>query len=199
MDLIQLQKFHAIKRSKKHQLLDKFFLYMTVLTCSLFCSSPFWFPSLFSSIKLLLFGSLPKISSVLLSAKFIFIFGNIIIILLIGESKFFASKTLPAPSDVYYNEYVNRKRGLQTSSTPQEKKEKEKEIVFKENASKTCGGGKMEVRVWGEEKLELVNARENLDGEDDFNLPTEELNKRADDFIARVNRQRRLEARLLLG
>jgi hypothetical protein len=27
-------------------------------------------------------------------------------------------------------------------------------------------------------------------------LPTEELNKRADDFIARVNRQRMLEARL---
>ncbi|KAF2302674.1 hypothetical protein GH714_000706 [Hevea brasiliensis] len=55
----------------------------------------------------------------------------------------------------------------------------------------------MEVKVWDERKLKVENERENLDGEE-FCLPIEELKKRADDFIARVNRQRMLEARLLL-
>ncbi|KAF2311496.1 hypothetical protein GH714_024343 [Hevea brasiliensis] len=104
----------------------------------------------------------------------------------------------PKTSDVYYNEYINRKRGLQASSTLLEKKEREGEILFKENASKTCEGGKIEVKVWDEGKLEVENERGYLDGEDEPSLPAEELNKRADDFIARVNRQRRLEARLLL-
>ncbi|KAJ9140139.1 hypothetical protein P3X46_030821 [Hevea brasiliensis] len=198
MDLIQLRKFHAIKRSKMHQIPDSFLLYMMLLTCSLFCSTPFWFPYLFSCTKLSLVVSLPKFSSVFLSPKFIFIIGNLIIILLIGESKFFASNSLPAASDVYYNEYINRKRGLQASSTLLEKKEREGEILFKENASKTCEGGKIEVKVWDEGKLEVENERGDLDGEDEPSLPAEELNKRADDFIARVNRQRRLEARLLL-
>ncbi|KAG8638642.1 uncharacterized protein LOC110599813 [Manihot esculenta] len=199
MDLIQLRKIHAVKRSKMHQIIDRFFLHVILLTSSLFCTSPLWFPSLFSSTKLYLFVSIPKISSVLLSAKFIFVVGNLIIILLIGESKFFASNSLPAAADVYYDEYINRKRGLQASSSLMEKKERRGEILFKENASKTCGGRKFEVKVWDETKLEVENQREDLNAEEELSLPAEELNKRADDFIARVNRQRRLEARLLLA
>ncbi|EEF51748.1 conserved hypothetical protein [Ricinus communis] len=176
MDLIQLQKIHAINKSKRHQLLD------------------------ISSIKLFLFISLPKISSTLLNSKIIFIVGNLIIILLIGESKFFTSNSIPAATDAYYNEYVNRKRGLRNSSTLEEKKATNTNTSFKENASKSCEGvKKIKVEVWDEGNSEVAEKeREDLDGEEEISLPAEELNKRADDFIARVNRQRMQEARLLL-
>jgi len=49
-----------------------------------------------------------------------------------------------------------------------------------------------------EGNLKVHKEREDLEGEEEFSLPTEELKKRADDFIARVNRQRMLEARLLV-
>ena len=67
-----------------------------------------------------------------------------------GESKFFASNTISAASDVYYNEYINRKKDLQNSPTIHEQKKKDsgsKDASFKENASKTCEGVlKMEVK-----------------------------------------------------
>lgn len=197
MDLINLRKIHAINKSKKYQLRDNFFLYsITVLACSLFCSSPFWFPSPFSSLKLFLFVSLPKISSFFLSSKFLFIVGNLIIIVLVGESKFFASNCPPV-SDVYYDEYINRKRSLQTSSTVEEKKERKVQKTFKEKAIKISeDGGKIEKKGWGKGHFQEEKEREDTCGEDELSLPTDELNKRADDFIARVNEQMRLEARL---
>ncbi|WCJ36294.1 hypothetical protein M5689_017500 [Euphorbia peplus] len=193
MDLIQLHKIHAMNKSKKNQLLDNFFLYTIILiACSVLCSSPFWFPSLISSIKLLIFVYLPKIISFLLSPKLVFIVGNLIIILLLGKSKFFVSNSLPPISDVYYNEFINRTRGHQM-----EKKEGKAEQAIREDGMKSCEV-KMEVKVWDEGNVvELVKERDDLHGEDEINLPTEELNKRADDFIARVNRQRRHEAGML--
>ncbi|XVF54722.1 hypothetical protein PTKIN_Ptkin05aG0203900 [Pterospermum kingtungense] len=164
MDPILMQKFEAIKKSKKSkklQLLDKLFQYTLVaFTCSLF------FSSLFASIKDFLFIFLPKISSILCSPKVLFFVGNLIVVVLIGESKFFAS----ASGDVYYDEYVNQSRSLRKSSAMEVKKMK----PFEE-------GVKREVKK----------------GKNEHVLPTEELKKRADDFIAKVNRQRRLEATLL--
>ncbi|KAJ6339538.1 hypothetical protein OIU77_007485 [Salix suchowensis] len=179
MDLIKLREIHAFNKSKKHRLLDNCFLYScTVLTCTLFCSSPFWFPSLFHSMKLFLFVSLPKLCSLLLSPKFIFIVGNLIIVVLVGESKYFTSSS-PSATDVYYDEYIDQKKSLQASSAGVgEKKEVKTEESYKEKQSKTC---------------ESMKERKDLEGEE-FSLPTEELKKRADDFIARVNRQRMHEA-----
>ncbi|XWS47787.1 hypothetical protein CRYUN_Cryun13aG0015200 [Craigia yunnanensis] len=198
MDPIVMQKFQAIKKSKKskkQQLLDKFFLYTFIpFACSIFCSSPFWFPYLFSSMKDLLFISLPKMSSILYSPKILFLVGNLIVVVLIGESKYFASGS-SLSGDVYYDEYVDRSRTLRNSSTLEVKKEK-KMKPLEENLKRTCL-----VSVTGrlvEEIREVKKQKNDLEGEQQLILPTEELKKRADDFIARINRQRKLEARLLL-
>jgi hypothetical protein len=66
----------------------------------------------------------------------------------------------------------------------------------KEKRSRTCENGKKnEGKGMAEANLKVHEERKDLQ-EDALSLPTEELNKRADDFIARVNRQRMLEARL---
>jgi len=196
MDLIKLREIHAVNKSKKHQLLDNFFLYsLTVLACTLFCSSPFWFPCLFDSVKLFLFGSPPKLGSVFLSPKFIFIVGNLIIFVLVGESKFFTTNSPPA-TDVYYDEYIDHKWSLQTASSVEQKKETNMGKSSKEKRSRTCENGKKnEGKGMAEANLKVHEERKDLQ-EDALSLPTEELNKRADDFIARVNRQRVLEATL---
>ncbi|CAA6659972.1 unnamed protein product [Spirodela intermedia] len=51
---------------------------------------------------------------------------------------------------------------------------------------------------WGEEEEEEPEEEEEEEEEEEKNaLPAEELNKRVEDFIARVNSQRSLEARLI--
>ncbi|XP_022736891.1 uncharacterized protein LOC111289819 [Durio zibethinus] len=190
MDPIVMQKFQAIKKfkkSKKQQLLDKFFLYTFIaFTCSMFCSSPFWLPYLFSSMKGFLFISLPKMGSISHCPKLLFLVGNLIIAVLIGESKYFASG--PSLSgDAYYDEFVDRSKCPRNSSTLEVKKEKK---------MKPCL-----VSVTGrlvEETREVTKQKNDSVGEHELILPTKELKKRADDFIARVNRQRRIEAELLL-
>ncbi|XP_022756027.1 uncharacterized protein LOC111303832 [Durio zibethinus] len=199
MDPILMQKFQAIKKSKKskkQQLLDKFFVCTFIaFTCSLFCSSPFWLPYLFSSMKDFLFISLPKTSSILYSPKLLFLVGNLIVVVLIGESKFFASAS-SLPGDVYYNEYVDQSRNLRNSSTLAENKDNKILEPFEANVKRTClvsvsGRQVEEIREAKMEKNDLERKNEPI-------LPADqELKKRADDFIARVNRQRRLEARLL--
>ncbi|KAF9668056.1 hypothetical protein SADUNF_Sadunf15G0087600 [Salix dunnii] len=195
MDLIKLREIHAINKSKKHRLLDNFFLYScTVLTCTLFCSSPFWFPSLFHSMKLFLFVSLPKLFSLLLSPKFIFIVGNLIIFVLVGESKYFTSNS-PSATIGYYDEYIDQKKSLQASSANvEEKKEVKMEKSYKEKQSQTCESGEnIGGKGLSEGNLKVHKERKDLEGEE-YSLPTEALKKRADDFIARVNRQRMHEA-----
>ena len=198
MDPIVTQKFQAIKKSKKsnkQQLVDKFMYTFIVFTCSIFCSSPFWLPYLFSSMKDFLFISLPKMSSILYSPKLLFLVGNLIVVVLIGESKYFASGS-SLSGDMYYDEYVDRSRSLRNSSTLEVKKE-QKMKPFEENVTRTCL-----VSVTGrlvEEIREVKKQKNYSEGEHELILPTEELKKRADDFIARVNRQRKLEARLQLN
>ncbi|KAJ8772444.1 hypothetical protein K2173_027621 [Erythroxylum novogranatense] len=189
MDLNMFQRIHATRRSNKHQVLGNFLLYsLTVLTCSLFCSSPIWFPSLLSYLKIFVFSFLPGITSLLISPRSLFIVGNLIIIALIGESRFLASNLSPS-ANAYYDEYINQKRSFQPSAISEEKKDKKLENKSSEDGTKVEGKEREELA----ENLK-VNEKEDGDGED--GLPTEELKKRADDFIARVNRQRMLEARL---
>ncbi|KAL4361064.1 hypothetical protein GQ457_04G014990 [Hibiscus cannabinus] len=79
-------------------------------------------------------------------------------------------------TNMYYEEYVDgsRRGRLGNSSTPEHKKE-EKMKPVEEKVKKGCLGDVQEIV-----------------------LPSEELKKRADDFIARVNRQRMCEDRLVL-
>lgn len=118
-----------------------------------------------------------------------FIVGNLIVGVLIGESKIFSSGTSSA-----CDEYINISRSLQSPSTIEVKAEGTTTVKYvEENVVKRTGED-------GEDIKEIAWAEENdvLDGNNDFALPAEELSKRADDFIARVNKQRQLEDSLLL-
>jgi hypothetical protein len=192
MDPINLEKLRAIKKYKSNQLLgNQFLYYLTVLTCGLFCCSPFWYPSLSSSMKVFLFSFLPNTCSALFSYKFAFIIGNLIVAVLIGQSKIFSSKPSQA-SDVLYHEYINRSRSLQSSSTIDVKSRGKTLICVEENVKRTEKDGEDTGAIrWAE-------AKEDLDGNNGFALPAEELFRRADDLIARVKRNRKLEARILL-
>ncbi|KAF7124386.1 hypothetical protein RHSIM_Rhsim12G0177300 [Rhododendron simsii] len=220
----------------KQQLLDNLFIYsLTAMTSSFLCFSPFLHP-LFSCIKVLLVLPNPQIASVLFSSKFLFIVGNLIFIILIGQSKIFTSYAT-STSDVCCKSLDNL--------PPLDKKEEENsETFFEERIITSCEGGEGQLEEWIEEKQdpeeeldgegkseELIeekqdaegkklqerieenqDAEEELDGEgkleewkeekrdaeeesegEGLGSPVEKLNKRFDDFIARVQRRRSLE------
>ncbi|KAB1217489.1 hypothetical protein CJ030_MR4G008747 [Morella rubra] len=193
MDHIKIEKVRAINKYNRPRLLDNLFLYsLTALTCSLYCSSHFWFPGLSSAMNVFLSVTLPKVTCVFLSYKFVFIVGNLIVVVLIGESKILSSDPSP-PIDVLYDEYINWGRSLQSSLTIFEVKRQGKAGNYAEENVKTSSED-------GEnfEAITSAEGNKDSDGNNDFALPAEELSKRADDLIARMNKQRRLEARLLL-
>ena len=137
-------------------------------------------------MKVFLFVSLPKIGSVFMSYKFMFIVGNLIVGVLIGESKVFSYSNPSSASD---HEYINMSQSLQSSSTTEVKEEGTTMKSVEENEKRSTSKD-------GEDIKEIILSEENKDLDEiyDFALPAEELSKRADDFIARVNEQRRLEA-----
>ncbi|RVX17929.1 hypothetical protein CK203_004036 [Vitis vinifera] len=149
-------------------------------------NSPFWLPSLSSSMRV--FVSLPKLGSLLFSSKSVFVIGSLIIIFLVGDSKALTSESSPA-SEVYYDEYVSVSRNLWSLSGHEEKGEMKGEKFFEEKVERYKNGEGGKWKKWEMEKKPKVK----LGGEENLSLP--ELNKRADDFIARINRQRRLEAK----
>ncbi|CAK9183199.1 unnamed protein product [Ilex paraguariensis] len=171
MDPLRMKKIQAMKKYKKQQILCNLIVYsLTAFTCMLFCSSPFWHPPLRATMNVFLTISLPKMTSLFLGSKFLFILGNLIVIFLVQQSNIFNPDS-SSGCDVCYDEYVNRTRTLRNHS-PLDKKEERKLVESLENVQGT---------------------HEDLDGEE-LSLPAEELNKRVDDFIARINKQRRLEA-----
>ncbi|KAJ0578448.1 hypothetical protein HanIR_Chr05g0248051 [Helianthus annuus] len=202
---IHAYKTRANKKHKGNQLLNEFILYsLTTLACTSFCSSPL--------------------------CKALFIVGNLIVIFLLGESKFFSSK-LDAYNDVGHSKYECKCLDQLQAHPSQEHKGKKvskdtpkQKMQVKILESKSCEEGdndeffelhcdeetsesevdqmaesfdrdmedmrclEWEVKVVDEER------HEGIEGDGDVSLPAEELNKLVDDFIARINRQRRLEA-----
>lgn len=125
-----------------------------------------------------------------------------------------------------YNEYVERTRSLRApTSMFQEKKEErtelpilsqkednakileEKEVdetkedkheVDQDEDFKECEGTDEEEKEEEKEKKEEEIEQEKKEEEEAAGIPAEELNKRVEAFIARVNKQRSLEARFLV-
>lgn len=88
MDSIDVEKIQALRKYKEQQFVSNLLFYaLAALTFGLFCTSPFWFPSLYSSTKTLVCVSIPRIIFVFLSAKSLFILGNLIVIFLLRDSK----------------------------------------------------------------------------------------------------------------
>ncbi|PPD91493.1 hypothetical protein GOBAR_DD11572 [Gossypium barbadense] len=188
MDPNLMQKFQAIKQSKKckkQQLLDKLLLYTCIaVTCCVFCSTPFWLPYL----KNFLFISLPKMGSIMYNPKLLFFVGNLIVVVLIGESKIFAY--FSGSGGVYYVDHPSGSLGNDGSVVEVKKEMKMKQYYSEEKVKAICVV---------EEIREVNKGNNGSEGKyHELVLPTEDLEKRADDFIARVNRQRRLEAAGLL-
>lgn len=173
MDTTKVEKLQAMKRyGRRHHFIRILIQYLTaIILLGLFLSSPLWLSTIFSSLKFFYFVSLPNLRAIVFGPKFLFIVCNLIVVFLIGESKLSKSSLT---HDIY-EEYMSRNTNLQRFSTSESKKGSVFEKAFTE------GGGK------GEE--EKGTGREEEDGYEDL----DELNRRVEEFIARVNKQRRLE------
>lgn len=179
MDPISIEKIRAMKkyrrsRRQRQQQLPNLTLYM-VATCvlCLLLTSPAWFPSLCSLLSSFFLTTLPDLATAfLLSPKCLFIVGNLIVAFLISESRLVPPSSQPASvldvngiHEDIHEEHVKRSVVSAMVTTT---------AVFADHG--TLVGG-----VWEGEK-------EELQGE-------EELEKRVEDFIARVKTQRKLEAK----
>ncbi|OIT31572.1 PREDICTED: uncharacterized protein LOC109208520 [Nicotiana attenuata] len=219
MDSLQMKKIQAMNKYRKQRLLNKLMLYsFTALSCSLFLSSPLWYPILRSFVKVFLFDSIPKVGALVFSPKCIFIVGNLIVIVLVGESKIFKSRSSSLASNVKLNstkEQENEEKdqknfifiageskifrsshyslpfnGREVNHEVKEEEfygygDKEEDQKIRENCTRYCGENEKDQK---EEKYKGDYQ------EFKFAAEPNELSKRADDFIARVNKQIRLEA-----
>lgn len=221
MDPIKAEKLQAMKSYRKGQFVYNLLPHsLFALTCSFLCCFPFWFASLSSYMKCLFISlSLPNIWSSFFNPNCLFVVVNIIIVFLVGESKLLDASDSSSPVADIYSEYVERSQSLkrQQESRLQEKKEESKLEAYKEemnlkdelNIIKSADEDQ-EVKskddevddefedCRDQEDVDITNIAEEdeRDGEDEdeeSGLPAEELNKRVEEFIARVNKQRRLE------
>ncbi|KAK7847907.1 hypothetical protein CFP56_006081 [Quercus suber] len=201
---IKAEKLRAMNSYNKSQFLYNLALHALVaLTCSLLCSYPNWFPSLRYSMKHFLFTSLPNLSSFLVNPKCVFIIFNVIVVFLMGESKLVSSNS--SPSNEIYDEYVERSESLRgpSHSTFEERKERTVETNISDTHKKE--ERKLEMNLV-EDKVNRIETREvkkeevkevvEVEDDDDDGDDDEEINKKAEEFIARVNKQLWLEAKL---
>ncbi|KAF7834009.1 11-beta-hydroxysteroid dehydrogenase 1B-like isoform X1 [Senna tora] len=114
--------------------------------------------------------------------------GNIIIVVLILNSRIFSSSKSSSSSttDVYYDEYIKSRVSTQTQRPQDPNFEVIKPTrVLEEHGAEFVDMGREKVQEKEEEsEASLV-------------CDSDELSKRADAFIARVNKQRKLELSLL--
>ncbi|KAK4439249.1 hypothetical protein Salat_0259800 [Sesamum alatum] len=157
------------------------------------------------------------------NVKCFFIVGNLIVLVLVRESRA-ARSSHPSPASDTYDEYVARSGSLckVKSDVLEEKKEEDgaaQSLNIKENShgnvsdeerkkemrvcktmhhheEKKKGMRACKSEVWGESEIAKWN-KANGEKEDQLLLPREELNKRVEAFIARVNKQRLFEAKLV--
>ncbi|KAF3775865.1 hypothetical protein EJ110_NYTH49576, partial [Nymphaea thermarum] len=208
MDPVKVEKFRAMVKYKKTNYLHKVALYaVTPIMVGLFLSSPLWLSPLCFFIKSLLCVSLPNMMGYILCPKFLFVVSNVIIVVLVGESKFLGTSS---PKPDIYDEYVKRKNGSQKlHAPPMAKKETttthfyEDKSVIERSVMKVTSEEVREEDDWevskDEDDAEELQTEKGVEEEEEEGeMPVDELNRKVEDFIARFNQQRRLEAKLLL-
>lgn len=185
MDPMSIEKIRAMRKyrrnRKQQQLLLPALAPYLVATCAVLClllTSPAWFPGLCSLLVSFLLTTLPDLATAfLLSPKCLFVVGNLIVAFLIAQSRL-APRSQPGSVldvDDVHEEHVKRNITPTTA-----KAATAATVVFSDDSVLVQG-------VWEGEKEKKVEVQE--EGE-------EELEKRVDDFIARVKRQRKLEGKI---
>ncbi|KAE8023723.1 hypothetical protein FH972_009391 [Carpinus fangiana] len=166
-------------------------------------------------MKHFLFISLPNISAFFVNPKCLFIVVNVIVVFLVGESRLVGSNS--SPVDEIRDQYVERSCGLRghSSSALQLQEIKEEGSTSEVHDNGDCQvllEQKEERKFTDQDGVNMVEDKEVLkeeeeeevvkaEGDDDHEeeeeeeagLPAEELKKRAEEFIARVNKQMWLE------
>ena len=177
MDPISIEKIRAMNKfskSRRQQKLPTLSIYVVVTSViCLLLTSPVWFPSL-CSLSFFFLTTLPDlVTAFLLSPKCLFVIGNLIVAFLVGESRLTPRRNDDQPSLVneIHEEHVKRNMAMVAKAATEEV------MVADHSASVGVVGLGEEVEVKEEE------------GEE------EELHKRVEDFIARVKKQRKLEAK----
>lgn len=136
---------------------------LTTLTLLIFASSPVWVPEI-------LYASLPNMMSFFVGPKFLFIVCNLIVVILVSESKFSRASSA---RDVYEEKlWKNLSYKMPPPSV----------------AKPSLGGNE------GREREEEVFV-----GEVEEEGDVVELHKKVEDFIAKVKSQRRVEAKVFLS
>ncbi|KAK1282595.1 hypothetical protein QJS10_CPB22g00514 [Acorus calamus] len=201
------------KHHKDHQNLLKTLITHTIVAVllGLFLSSPLWIPKLLSSIDLLV----KNIGAFVFRPGCLFVLCNAIIIFLVRDSRH------GGPPDIY-DEYLEHNKGLKrvyltTTTTTnnnnnnnevvevEEEREEEAHVVEEKIEAHAVEEKIEEIEEEEEEEEEEegeeeVYEEEDMEGEEEvvMGMSTEELNRKVEEFIARVNMQRRREAQLLL-
>ncbi|CAO2181886.1 unnamed protein product [Urochloa humidicola] len=174
MDPISIEKIRAMnkftKSRRQQQLLSlSIYLAATFVLC-LLLTSPAWFPSLCSVLRIFFLSTLPDfVTAFLFSPKCLFIVGNLIIAFLVGESRLSPRRDEDQPSLVneIHEEHLKRNMAMVAKATTAT-------VVVADHRASV-------------EAVEEVGVKEE-EGE-------QELHKRVEDFIARVKKQRKLEAK----
>lgn len=174
MDPISIEKIRAMNKyskSRRQQKLPTLSIYMvaTFVLC-LLLASPFWFPRLCSLLGFFFLTTLPDlVTAFLLSPKCLFVVGNLIVAFLIGQSRLALGRdNQPSLTNEIHEEHVKNNAMVANATTAAV-------VVAEHSAFVAAMGEEVELK---EEEVE-----------------EEELHKRVEDFIARVKKQRKLEAK----
>ncbi|KAK1319142.1 hypothetical protein QJS10_CPB04g00198 [Acorus calamus] len=175
MDHIHIEKLQAMKRYKRRkQTLLQTIIHNTILVLllGLFLSCPLWLPNAFSWAKLFVW----KAGAFVSGPGCLFVVCNIIVVFLVGESKLAKG---PGGPDIY-EEYIERNKGLKGVGMVTNNNGEVEELVVEEKIEEV-----------DEEEMEEEMMMEG--DQEEMDWATEELNRKVEDFIARVNWQMRHE------
>lgn len=166
-----------------------------------------WVPHACSCLRAFLFVSLPSAASAIATPKCLFIFSNIIVLFLATESRLSRNgarspSTSEDDTDAVVRELVAFTHAIKETHAAEEIVKAEQEVSVRMTTQQLDQCEKEEesdvalVNNVGDDLQEEVMKEE--DCEEATELPTEELNRRVEDFIARFNMERQLEARMVV-
>ncbi|KMZ57094.1 hypothetical protein ZOSMA_89G00460 [Zostera marina] len=188
MDPVMIEKLHAMKRyrSSKKSFVHSFLkCALSIFFFGAFLSCPLWLPKLFNSWVIhFVFGSIPSmIKSFIVSTKCLFVLCNIIVIVLVGDSKRLGGGGVPM-TDIY-EEYARKNKRSEIIRPKKLYTLKETEEVNRESDQESEEEEEEDADTEAEaDKEEGIS----FDGDGEEEDP-DELNKRAENFIAMMNNQ----------